>query len=164
MRAALVAAAALVTVVAAIVAVRTDAPAGPELPYVSDGELRGIAIRPGAAADTPIAREVAVAVIRRAVFLDEGADPEPDVFPVRATGRIARGPIPASPTGQIVVPLVEDAPAWLVVWLGLRGRTLERFGDWPADELVDAVFLVDGVTGDCCWVTLFVSGDARRGG
>jgi hypothetical protein len=123
--------------------------------------LRGVAVRAGDAADTSIGRDVAVEVIRRSVFLDDGPEPEPEAFPVRATGRIPRAPSPASPTGQVVVPLVEDAPAWLVVWRGLRGDTLERFGDWPADELVDAVFLVDGATGDCCWATLFVPGDAR---
>jgi len=56
------------------------------------------------------------------------------------------------------VPLVEDAPAWLVVWRGLRDDTL---GDWPTEALVDAVFLVDGATGDCCWATRFLVGDAR---
>ena len=161
MRATLVAAAALTAVGAATLAVLTDAPAGGDLPYVSEGELRGIAIRAGTVGDMPVDRDAAVSVIRRAVFLDEGPERAPETFPVRATGRIARGPIPASPTGQVVVPLVEDAPAWLVVWRGLSGDTLERQGDWPADELVDAVFLVDGATGDCCWVTLFVSGAAR---
>jgi hypothetical protein len=160
-RAILVGAAAVIAAAAAILAFRTDAPAGGDLPYVSRGALRGIAIRSGAVEDMPIGRDVAAAVIRHSVFLDEGPAPEPEAFPVRATGHIARGPIPASPTGQVVIPLVEDAPAWLVVWRGLRGGTLERFGDWPADQLVDAVFLVDGVTADCCWVTLFVAGDTR---
>ena len=161
MRAIVVAAATVVAAAAAVLDGLADGPVESGLPYVSDGRLRDIAIRPGGASTVPIGPGVAVAVIRRSVFLDEGPVPEPQAFPVRATGRIARGPIPASPTGQVVVPLVEDAPAWLVVWRGLRGDTLERFGDWPADELVDAVFLVDGVTGDCCWVTLFVSGEAR---
>jgi hypothetical protein len=160
-RSTFVASAAIALAAAAIMAVWTHAPTGDELPALSSEELHGIAIRPGATADTFIARDAAVAVIRHSVFLDEGPAPEPETFPVHATGRIARAPIQASPTGQVVVPLVEDAPAWLVVWRGLRGDTLERFGDWPPAALVDAVFLVDGATGDCCWTTLFLSGDGR---
>jgi hypothetical protein len=137
-----------------------DLPAA-ELPPLSTGELNGIAILQGAAADTRVGRDVAIAAIRRSVFLREGPEPEPETYPVRATGHIARYPIQASPTGQVVVPLIEDEPAWLVVWRGLRGDTLGRFGDWPSHALVDAVFLVDGATGDCCWATLFLSGKRR---
>jgi hypothetical protein len=161
MRAILAASAALVLTAAVILAVVTEAPPGGALPSLSTGELHGIAIRRGAAADMRVGRDVAVAAIRRSVFLDEGPQPEPETFPVRATGHIARYPIQASSTGQVVVPLVEDEPAWLVVWRGLPGATLERFGDWPADALVDAVFLVEGTTGDCCWATLFLSGERR---
>ena len=161
MRRILVASAAITLAAAAILATRTYAPGGDALPTLSADELRGIAIRQALPADVPIARHVAVAVIRRSVFLDEGPEPRPETFPVLATGRIARGPIQASATGQVVVPLVEDAPAWLVVSRGLRGDTLERFGDWSPDALVDAVFLVDGASGDCCWATRFLAGDAR---
>jgi hypothetical protein len=160
MRSAIAAAAAVTLAAAAILAVRTQAPAGDELP-LSKGGLNGIALRPATAPDIPVTRDAAVEVIRRSVFLGEGPEPEPETFPVLATGRIARAPIQSSPTGQVVVPLVEDAPAWLVVWRGLRGDTLERFGDWPPDVRVDAVFLVEGATGDCCWATRFLSGDAR---
>ena len=153
-----VASAAVVLAGAAIMAVRTPAHG---LPALSSRELNGIVIRSGSAGDAHVTRDVAVAVIRRSVFLDEGPEHEPETFPVLATGRIARGPIQASATGQVVVPLVEDAPAWLVVWRGLRGDTLERFGDWAPEALVDAVFLVDGATGDCCWATRFLAGDAR---
>jgi hypothetical protein len=157
----LAACAALILGAAGIMAVRTPAPVDGEFPTLSPKELHGIVIRPGVAVEARVAREVAVAVIRRSVFLDEGPEQEPEAFPVLATGRIARAPIQASPTGQVVVPLVEDAPAWLVVWRGLRGDTLERFGDWPPAALVDAVFLVDGASGDCCWATRFLAGDAR---
>ena len=62
------------------------------------------------------------------------------------------------------MPREENVPAWLVVWRGLDGAALEdRFGAWPEGSVVDAVFLVDGVSGDCCWVTLFLAGDARLG-
>jgi hypothetical protein len=159
----LVAFAAFTLAAAGIMAASTPTRVDDELPALSPNELRGIVIRPGADADVGVAREVAVTVIRRSVFLDEGPEHEPETFPVLATGRIARAPIQASPTGQVVVPLVEDAPAWLVVWRGLRGDTLERFGDWPSAALVDAVFLVDGATGDCCWATRFLAGDARVG-
>jgi hypothetical protein len=159
----LVAFAASTLAAAGIMAVIAQARVDDELPALSQKELRGIVIRPGVAADVRVAREDAVAVIRRSVFLDEGPMDEPETFPVLATGRIARAPIQASPTGQVVVPLVANAPAWLVVWRGLRGDTLERFGDWPPEVLVDAVFLVDGATGDCCWATRFLAGDARLG-
>jgi hypothetical protein len=157
----LVAVATFTLAAAAIMAVRTLASLDDELPALSRKELRGVVIRPAADADVRVTREGAVAVIRRSVFLDEGPEHEPETFPVLATGRIARAPIQASPTGQVVVPLVHDAPAWLVVWRGLRGDTLERFGDWPPEALLDAVFLVDGATGDCCWATRFLAGDAR---
>jgi hypothetical protein len=157
----LVAVAAFTLAAAAIMAVRTPARLDDELPALSRKALRGVVIRPAADADVRVTRDVAVGVIRRSVFLDEGPEHDPETFPVLATGRIARAPIQASPTGQVVVPLIEDAPAWLVVWHGLRGDTLERFGDWLPEELVDAVFLVDGATGDCCWATRFLAGDAR---
>ena len=163
MRSILAAAAAVTLAAAAILAVRTQASGGDELPPLSTRDLRGIAIRPAAPPDTPFPRDGAVEVIRRSVFLGGGPKAEPEAFPVLATGRIARAPVQASPTGTVVVPLAEDAPAWLVVWRGLRGDTLERFGDWPPDALVDAVFLVDGATGDCCWATRFLAGDARLG-
>jgi hypothetical protein len=157
----LVAVATFTLAAAAIMAVRTLASLDDELPALSRKELRGVVIRPAADADVRVTRDVAVGLILRSVFLEEGPEHEPETFPVLATGRIARAPIQASPTGQVVVPLIEDAPAWLVVWRGLRGDTLERFGDWPPEALVDAVFLVDGVTGDCCWATRFLTGDAR---
>jgi hypothetical protein len=160
-RSIVVASAAAILAGAVIMAVGTHAPADHGLPALSSKDLSGIVIRPGRAAEARVTREVAVAVTRRSVFLDDGPEDEPETFPVLATGRIARAPIQASPTGQVVVPLVEDAPAWLVVWRGLQGETLERFGDWPPEALVDAVFLVDGATGDCCWATRFLSGDAR---
>ena len=160
MRSLVAAAAAVTLAAAAILAVRTQ-PGGNEVSALSTRDLRGIAVRPAAAPDVPFPRDGAVEVIRRSVFLGEGPKTEPDTFPMPATGRIARAPIQASPTGQVVVPLLEDAPAWLVVWRGLHGDTLERFGDWPPDARVHAVCLVDGATGDCCWVTRFLAGDAR---
>ena len=71
---------------------------------------------------------------------------------------------PAAREGRAPSAVQQNVPAWLVVWRGLNGATLdERFGVWPEGSLVDAVFLVDGVTGDCCWVTRFLAGDSRLG-
>ncbi len=116
------------------------------------------------AADAPIEREVAIDVVRNAVFLGEAPPQEPTTLPVLVSGRIARDPVPPSPSGEVIVPREENVPAWMVVWRGLDSATLdERFGAWPEGALVDAVFLVDGVTGDCCWVTRFLAGDSRLG-
>jgi hypothetical protein len=126
------------------------------------GEIGGFEL--GAAAGAPIDREVAIDVVRDSVFLGEAPAVEPTALPVLVSGRIARGPIQPSPTGEVLVPREENVPAWLVVWRGLDGAALEdRFGAWPEGSVVDAVFLVDGVSGDCCWVTLFLAGDARLG-
>ena len=163
MRASLVTLAFVTLLVAALLAVRTDAPVDSAFPSWVPAELGGLAIRRGAVEDVPVERDVAVEVVRQAVFLGDAPEPEPLVFPTLVSGRIARYPIPASPSGEVDVPKVEDVPAWLVVWRGLEGDTLERFGDWRDDTLVDAVFVVDGETGDCCWLTRFLAGDSRLG-
>ena len=149
--------------VAALLAVRTDVSVDSAFPSWVPPELGGLAIRRGAVEDVPVEPDVAVEVVRQAVFLGDGPETEPLTFPALVSGRIARYPIPAGPSGQVIVPMVEDVPAWLVVWRGLRGGTLDRFGDWPDDTLVDAVFVVDGETGDCCWLTRFLAGDSRLG-
>jgi hypothetical protein len=151
-------------VVAAVLTVRTDAPARAAFPSWVPGELGGLTIRPGAVGDLSFEREAAIDVVRQAVFLGVGPESEPLSFPTLVTGRVPLYPIAPSPSGQVVVPRVEDVPAWLVVWRGLEGETLdERFGAWPDGALVDAVFLVDGVTGDCCWFTRFLSSESSLG-
>jgi hypothetical protein len=162
-RVALVAVAAATLAFASVLAARSSQEASPGLPDWVPASLGGITIDPGASDEAAIGADAAVAVVRHAVFLDEGPQTAPEVYPVRSSGRIARYPIEPSPTGQVLVPLVEDAPSWLVVWRGLAGRRLARFGDWPDAARVDAVFLVDGATGDCCWVTRFLSGSSRLG-
>ena len=127
-------------------------------------KLGAIALRPAAPEAVRIERVTAVGVVRASVFLGEGPQQEPLVYPVLASGRIAPYPIQPSTTGNVDVPMVRDVPAWLVVWRGLDARTLdERLGVWPDGALVDAVFVVDGQTGDCCWFTRFLSGSARFG-
>jgi hypothetical protein len=161
-RALLVTLGAVALVVAAVGAVLDDRGIGDSLPSWVPGEIGGFELR--AAAGAPIDREVALYVVRDAVFLGEAPAPEPTTLPVLVSGRIARGPVQPSPTGEVVVPREENVPAWLVVWRGLDVAALdERFGAWPDGSLVDAVFLVDGVTGDCCWVTRFLAGDSRLG-
>ena len=124
--------------------------------------LGGIAIRPAVADGFAIEGEAAVDVVRASVFLGDGPDEDALTYRMLASGRIARFPIAPSPTGELDVPALEDAAAWLVVWRGLDGGTLaDRFGDWPDGLPVDAVFLVDGETGDCCWFTRFFSGASR---
>ena len=140
---------------------RVDA-SGSTYPTWIPSKLGAIALRPAAPEAVAIERGTAVGAVRAAVFLGEGPQQEPLAYPLLASGRIARYPISPSPTGNVDVPMVRDVAAWLVVWRGLDARTLdERFGAWPGGALVDAVFVVDGETGDCCWFTRFLSGTAR---
>jgi hypothetical protein len=157
----------LATAVLAVAAVGTaldDGSARDSLPPWVPGELGGFELRAASGAPAPLDREVAIGVVRDSVFLGEAPSSEPTTVPLLVSGRIARGPVQPSPTGEVLVPREENVPAWLVVWRGLDGATLdERLGTWSAGSLVDAVFLVDGVAGDCCWVTRFLAGDSRLG-
>ena len=140
---------------------RTDA-SGSTYPSWFPSKLGAIALRPAAPEGVAIERTAAAEVVRASVFLGEAPRQEPVAYPLLASGRIARYPVAPSPTGEVDVPTVRDVPAWLVVWRGLDAGTLdERLGVWPDGALVDAVFVVDGQTGDCCWFTRFLSGSAR---
>jgi hypothetical protein len=161
-RALVVTLAAVALAVAAVGTALDDGSARSSLPPWVPEELGGFEL--SAASGAPVDREVAIGVVRDSVFLGEAPSPQPTTLPVLVSGRIARGPIAPSPTGEVIVPREENVPAWLVVWRGLDSAALdERFGAWPDGSLVDAVFLVDGVTGDCCWVTRFLAGDSRLG-
>jgi hypothetical protein len=157
MRWALVALASGVLLATVAATARSDAPE-PALPAWIPPQIGGFVIGELVAGDVRIGREAAIEAVRSAVFLGEGPGPDPDAFPVRVDGPI--GHDPAASSGQ-TLDLVVSAPAWLVVWRGLPGGTLERFGEWLDDEPVDAVFLVDGQTADCCWLTRFLTGAAR---
>ena len=163
MRSGLVALALVILGAAGILAARAEPPPGSAFPSWVPSKLGSLSIRPGAPATVPIERDVAVEVVRRSVFLEEGPESDPLVLPALVSGPVALYPVLPSPTGEVAVPDVDDAPAWLVVWRGLPGDTLERFGDWPGGAAVDAVFLVDGQTGDCCWFTRFLAGGSRLG-
>jgi hypothetical protein len=161
MRTVLIAIALGALAVAVAQAGRTDASRS-TYPSWIPSKLGAIAIRPAAPERVAIERAAAVDVVLTSVFLGDGPREQPLAYPLLASGRIARYPIPPSPTGEVDVPTVRDVPAWLVVWRGLDAGTLdERFGVWPDGALVDAVFVVDGETGDCCWFTRFLSGSAR---
>ena len=58
--------------------------------------------------------------------------------------------------GEVEVPVEKDVPAWIVAWRGQTGAALARLGDWPDGARVDAIFLVDSVSGDCCVVSRLV--------
>jgi hypothetical protein len=160
-RGALLGLALVVLGVALVQSGRSDAP-DTSVPAWIPTRLGEIAIRIAPTDDFAIEREAAVAVVRASVFLGDGPDEDPFAVSMLATGRIARAAIAPSPTGEVDVPVVENLPAWLVVWRGLDGGTLDdRFGARPEGSRVDAVFLVDGQTGDCCWFTRFLSGASR---
>lgn len=152
----LIGAAALVAAVAVVVTALADDGSG-SLPDWVPTTLRGVTIGPASEAELRVSRSYAVEAARlRAVA--GGPSGEPEAYPSRVSGRVLRAQ-PASeqigPTGE-----VEDLPAWLVVWRGVRqdAFTGPAGGD---DQIVDAVFLVDGVTGACCLETLFLAGGSR---
>ena len=161
-RPALVTLAFVTLLVAAIATARTDRPPGAGSPPWLPARLGSLTVQPGVAEKMPIEAGGAIGSVRHSVFLGRGPASKPLVFPVLVTGRIARAPIPPSPSGELGIPKSEDLPAWLVVWRGLDGDALDaRLGSWPPGTLVDAVFLVDGGTGDCCWFSGFLQGVSR---
>jgi hypothetical protein len=155
-RAALVALSVAVLVGAAVAAVRSPGDAEAPLPGWLRAGLAELTLRPGDGAAFPVRRAFAVAAVERALFLDEPPDGAPLVVPALVSGRIARSPLAVDPSGGVDVPLERDVPTWVVAWHDLDGPALARLGTWPPGTRVDAVFLVDGVTGDCCYVTRLV--------
>ena len=125
--------------------------------------MRGLEIRSADPDEFPVTRELAIGAARQKLFLGKGPGRAPSTVPVFVSGRIARGPIQVTTSGRVTIPEVESAAMWLVVWRGISGSELRRFGSWPDAEPVDVVVLVDGVTGDCCLQTTFVAGPARAG-
>jgi hypothetical protein len=150
-RAALVALAVAATLVAALLA-QTDrnAASAPWLPLSVLDALApaDLTPRPGDAHDFGLTPSTAIEVVRTAAFLGEGPAAEPEVVPVLVSGPIARGPL----TPGEVIPNETDVPFWLVFWQGVPAAEVGQFLDPGTGDRVDAVFLVDGVTGDCCWV------------
>jgi hypothetical protein len=155
-RAALVALSVAVLAGAAVSALRSSGAGDDALPGWLRADLAELTLRPGDGAAFPVARTFAVAAVGRALFLDEPPGPAPLVVPALVSGRFARSPLPVDPSGGVDVPNERDVPTWVVAWRGLDATALARFGSWPAGTRVDAVFLVDGVTGDCCYVTRLV--------
>jgi hypothetical protein len=113
--------------------------------------------RPGDAATFAIQRATAIETVRSTAFLGDGPRAEPTAIPVLVSGRIGRGPILASPSGKVEaeIPVETAVPFWVVAWLGAPGEEIGPFWNPANDAVVDVVFLVDGVTGDCCWLNLF---------
>ena len=151
MRAALVVLVVAATLVAAVLAVTDRDPASPTLlpPFVADAlAAADLTPRPGDAHDFALTQSTAIEVVRTAAFLGRGPQNEPEVVPALVSGPIARGPLPP---GE-VIPNEADVPFWVVSWQGVPAAEVGRFWDPGTGDRVDAVFLVDGVTGDCCWV------------
>jgi hypothetical protein len=161
-RAALVALSLAVLLAAAVLAARDRRGSEAALPAWVTRDLEGLTVRPADAEALSVARSFATRAVVRAVFLDDPPAAAPLVVPILASGRFARGPLPVSPTGSVDIRTETDVPAWLVAWQGLDGRALSRQGTWRDGARVDAVFLVDGITGDCCFVARFLP-DAAAG-
>jgi hypothetical protein len=119
-------------------------------------DLDGLSVRFAHPGELSVTRDFAVGAVSRSLFLDETPGRAPLVLPLFVSGRFARSPLPVSPSGQVDIPSQHDVPAWAVAWQGLDGGALTRLGTWPAGSRVDVVLLVDGVTGDCCFVSRFV--------
>ena len=94
-----------------------------------------------------VAESAAIETVRMAAFLGEGPESEPEVVSALVSGPIARGPLPAGAE----IPTETDVPFWVVFWQSVPTSQVGPFWDRGSDR-VDAVFLVDGVTGDCCWL------------
>jgi hypothetical protein len=127
-------------------------------------DLDGLSVRFTDPGELPVTRDFAVRAVSRSLFLDETPGREPLVLPLLVSGRFARSPLPVSPSGHVDIPSQHDVPAWAVAWQGLDGETLTRLGTWPAGSRVDVILLVDGVTGDCCFVSRFVAEPSTRAG
>jgi len=119
-------------------------------------DLSELTVRPAAASDLPVTREFALRTVRRALFLDDAPDDAPVVVPAFVDGRFERGPPVVQPSGEVDVPVQKNVPAWIVGWRGQTGAALERLGAWSDGARVDAIFVVDGVSGDCCFVSRLV--------
>ncbi len=154
-------AALLLLAAAALAAVDRDEQSA--LPPSATLALSALTVRTAVPDEFPVTRDFAVGAARLALFVGKGPQREPLTAPLFVSGRIARGPIPVAPSGEVTIPEVENAPMWLVVWSGIRGSELQRFGSWSDAESVDVVVLVDAVTGDCCLLTRFVASPARVG-
>jgi hypothetical protein len=155
--AAIACSAALLAVGVAVVLVTRDRDAAAaSVPAWIRSELPELTVRPAAASDLPVTREFALRAVQRALFLDDAPDDAPAVVPALVGGRFLRGPPAVSPSGEVEVPVQKDVPVWIVGWRGQTSAALERLGAWPDGARVDAIFVVDGVTGDCCFVSRLV--------
>jgi hypothetical protein len=146
----------VVVAVAAVLAVRGRDSEDASVPVWIRSGLPELTVRPAVASDLPVARASALRTVQRALFLDDAPEDAPVVVPALVDGRFLRGPPPVSPSGEVAVPQQKDVPAWIVGWRGQTGAALARLGSWPDGARVDAIFVVDGVTGDCCFVSRLV--------
>ena len=156
MRAVAIACSVALLVVAVVLAGWDRGSAADPVPAWIRSDLAELTVRPAAASELPVTREFALRAVRRALFLDDAPDDDPVVVPALVGGRFSRGPLAVPPSGKIDVPVEKDVPAWIVGWRGQTGAALVRLGDWPDGARVDAIFLVDGVSGDCCFVSRLV--------
>jgi hypothetical protein len=146
----------ILAAVAVVLAVRERDSEAASVPAWIRSGLPELTLSPAAASDLPVTRASALRTVGRALFLDDAPDDAPAVVPVLVDGRFLRGPPPVSPSGEVEVPVQKDVPAWIVGWRGQTPEALARLGSWPGGARVDAIFVVDGVTGDCCFVSRLV--------
>ncbi len=156
MRAAAIACSVALLIAAVVLAARDRDPAAASVPAWIRSDLAELTVRPAAASELPVTREFALRAVRRALFLDDAPEEYPVVVPALVSGRFSRGPLAVPPSGEVEVPTEKDVPAWIVGWRGQTGAALARLGAWPDGARVDAIFLVDGVSGDCCFVSRLV--------
>jgi hypothetical protein len=163
LRAPAVACSAALFVVAVVLAARDRDPAAGSVPAWIRSDLAELTVRPAAVAKLPVTSEFALRAVRRALFLDDPPQDDPVVLPALVSGRFARAPLAVPVSGEVEVPAESDVPAWIVGWRGQTGAALARLGGWPDGTRVDAIFLVDGVSGDCCFISRLVPPPSASG-
>jgi hypothetical protein len=155
-RAAAIACSVALLAVALVLAAGDRDSAASSVPIWIRSDLAEFTLRPAASSDLPVTREFALRTVRRSLFLDKAPEDAPVVVPALVGGRFLRGPPAVPPSGEVEVPVQKDVPAWIVAWRRQTGAALARLGAWPEDARVNAIFVVDGVTGDCCFVSRLV--------
>lgn len=136
-----------------------------EYPRSWPQRLLGVHIVRATLDDVAVPKDVAVWQVRRTLFLTAGPAGEPYIFPIRATGTIAKGyrpPGESEPTQGTVLEL-DDQAALLVVWLDVTRADIAPPGvdtsGMTMEGSIDVVALVDGDLGDVLSVR-FLSGES----
>ena len=149
MRTAAIVVASVVVLLAAALA-RSEDGARELLPAFVMEELAAADFTPSAgdASAFSVPSSAAAQTVRASAFLGKGPDAEPTVVPALMSGPISRGPT----TDEAEIRIALSVPFWVVYWRSVPADQVGRFWDPGGGDRVNAVFLVDGVTGDCCWL------------